>query len=377
MGVSSFSDVGFLHVLLWLTFLLINKPLVYAWGDTWEQAKAQCESFDYLFETAVKLKSMGIDCGVKPCKGTYREDESVTSSVASVDEEEKKVEPPAKKQKVTGPAPAFNAAGATDNDADLALTRTTIPLVPRDAKILLLDIEGTTTSISFVHDVLFPYVRNNLKSYVLKLSNGDVAKHLRAIKKDLKALDNNHPSVLACKDTGEKAPTDSLTLHVIALMDHDVKATGLKALQSDMWEAGYNSGELMGHIYSDFKLMLSWCEENRVSVCIYSSGAIAAQKLLFGNTESWGDLTRYFDNYFDTTTGNKKESASYARIASELAAKPKDIVFVSDSEAEVNAAREAGMISVVAVRPGNAPLSEETKRDFPIVRSLLQLCGAD
>ncbi|KAL7519515.1 hypothetical protein ACHAWX_004267 [Stephanocyclus meneghinianus] len=356
--------------------VLVRRHGIYAWGDSWEQAKAQCESFDYLFETAVKLKSMGIDCGVKPISGTYRVDESDVDMA----EVETQKEPPVKKQKVTnGSSPAFNAAEAKENDADLLLTRTTIPLVPRDSNILLLDIEGTTSSISFVKEVLFPFVRNNLTDFISNLSNEQVATHLLAIKKDFTTLENDHPSVLACRDLDEKSTSaqQNLASRVLALMDHDLKKTGLKAFQSDMWDEGYKSGELVGHTYSDFKPMLDWCKSNKVRVCIYSSGAVHAQKLLFGHTEREGDLTAYLDAHFDTTSGNKHNSQSYVTIATALEAQPNQIIFVSDSEAEVKAAREAGMMAVVSVRPGNAPLSKDVKEQFPLVRSLLQICGGD
>jgi methylthioribulose 1-phosphate dehydratase/enolase-phosphatase E1 len=342
--------------------VLVRRHGIYAWGDSWEQAKAQCESFDYLFETAVKLKSMGIDCGVKPVMGSYRVDDE------SMGEEKKKEE--------SATAPAFNAAGAVNNDADLALSGTTIPLLPRDAKTLLLDIEGTTSSISFVKDILFPYVRNNLEEYLSKLSEEQVAKHLNAVKKDYANLSRGHPSVLACKDLMNVIGAEhcNLIARVLALMDNDVKATGLKALQGDMWKSGYETGAFVGHIYADFKPMLDWCKSTGVRVCIYSSGSIAAQKLLFSHTKE-GDLTGYFDAHFDTTTGDKKVSTSYTAIAKKLNVEPGKIVFATDSEAEIKAAREAGMVAVMAVRPGNAPLNEDVKKAYPMVRSLLQLCG--
>lgn len=354
-------------------YIYTDLYLVYAWGDSWEQAKAQCESFDYLFETAVKLKSMGIDCGVKPVKGTYR----VKDNDVAMEEEEKKEEPPAKKAKLeAAPVPAFNAAVAADNNADLALTSTTIPLVPRDARTLLLDIEGTTTSISFVKETLFPYARNHLEKYVSKLSSEQLAKHSWQVLKDFNNLPSDHPSVLACKDLVQSPEfaAQNLVARVNALMDNDVKATGLKELQGEIWTDGYNSGAYQGHIYADFKPMLDWCKENEVRVCIYSSGSVSAQKLLFGHTKE-GDLNVYLHSYFDTTTGGKLVSSSYSAIAGKLEVQPDKIVFVSDAEAEVKAAREAGMIAVVAVRPGNVALNEVVKRGYPMVRSLLQLCG--
>ncbi|KAL9186410.1 hypothetical protein ACHAXT_005648 [Thalassiosira profunda] len=354
--------------------VLVRRHGVYVWGDSWEQAKAQCESFDYLFESAVKMKGMGLESGVIPTSGTYREED------VDMEEEEKKEDgsPPAKRQKV---APAFNAAGATDNAADLQCTGTTIPLVPRDGKILLLDIEGTTTSISFVKDTLFPYVLNNLEKYLDSMDQKDFLQLCEALHKDLAGLGNGHPSNLQVKAT----LSDSIVAHtaktraacyVKALMAHDVKATGLKSFQGKMWKDGYASGELVGHLYSDFVPMLNWCKSHGVRVCIYSSGSIGAQKLLFGHTAE-GDLTGYFDSHFDTTSGSKRESESYVTIAKALGVETKDVIFVTDLEAEIHAAAAAGVTAVVAARPGNAPLSDQTKEKYPVVRSLLQLCGDD
>jgi methylthioribulose 1-phosphate dehydratase/enolase-phosphatase E1 len=360
--------------------VLVRRHGIYAWGDSWEQAKAQCESFDYLFETAVKMKGMGLDSGVVPVSGTYRNEEDVKMTMeGGGGEEEKKDDgsnsPPAKRQKTevggggSGVAPAFNASSATNNDADLECSRKTdIPIVPRDAKVLLLDIEGTTTSISFVKDVLFPYVKKNLTSYIDTMSDEEKTTTLAELRADVDALDANHVVKQMNLD-------DTIVDIVTALMDSDVKATGLKSLQGKMWKSGYASGELVGHIYSDFLPMLDWCKDNYVKVCIYSSGSIAAQKLLFKHTEK-GDITEYFGGrHFDTTSGSKKESSSYQTIALALGVKPEEVIFVSDLEAEIYASRGAGMRAVVSVRPGNAPLSAETKGEFPIVRSLLQLCG--
>lgn len=357
--------------------VLVRRHGIYCWGDSWEQAKAQCESFDYLFETAVKMKGMGLESGVIPLSGTYRPDEEM-----EVEEETKTKNgsaPTAKRQKLDASdaaggvvAPAFNASSATNNDADLECSgKTDIPMVPRDAKVLLLDIEGTTTSISFVKDVLFPYVHKNLASYIDNMTDEEKARTLVELIADVEAVskDPNHPI------SKMKLKSGSIVDIVKALMGCDVKATGLKSLQGKMWISGYASGELVGHIYSDFVPMLDWCKANDVKVCIYSSGSIAAQKLLFKHTEK-GDITEYFGNrHFDTTSGSKKEPASYQNISSALGVKPEEVIFVSDLEAEVYAARDAGMRAVVSVRPGNAPLSADTKVEFPILRSLLQLCG--
>jgi len=162
---------------------------------------------------------------------------------------------------------------------------------------------------------------------------------------------------------------------VLFLMDRDIKSAALKGLQGRMWKAGYESGELKGHVYADFKPMLDWMKNHGVDVYIYSSGSIQAQKLLFGNSEE-GDLLGYFKGHFDIpTAGNKKESTSYTKIAESIQVEPDQIVFVSDAEAELQAARVAGISqAIMSIRPGNAKLTMYGK-SLPSIFSLLQLCG--
>lgn len=159
------------------------------------------------------------------------------------------------------------------------------------------------------------------------------------------------------------------------LMDRDIKSAALKGLQGRMWKTGYTSGEIQGHVYEDLKPMLEWMKDSGVDVYIYSSGSIQAQKLLFGNSQQ-GDLLEYFKGHFDIpTAGNKKQAASYAKIAASIKVDPEDIVFVSDAEAELRAAREAGISrSIMSIRPGNAKLTSYGK-SLPAIFSLLQLCG--
>lgn len=280
----------------------------------------------------------------------------------------------------------FNAAADINNDADLKPSSpTAIPLLPRDVKVLLLDIEGCTTSISFVKDSLFPFALSNLPEYLKSIEeqsdtkDKDLNDLLKSLKDDISKLDSDHPSRKEigsgdAKD-GDGNVKDDIIAHVKALMSHDVKATGLKALQGKIWKNGYATGQLKGHIYQDFIPLLDWCKALNVSVNIYSSGSIGAQKLLFGHS-SGGDICHYFNSHFDTTSGGKKEAESYKTIAKALDVDVKDLCFVSDAEAELVAAREAGVGYVVmSVRPGNAPLTD-VGREFPIVYSLLQLCGS-
>lgn len=280
-----------------------------------------------------------------------------------------------KKQKSDDASNGFNAATDVNNLSDLAENE--IPLLPRDCKTLLLDIEGCTTAISFVHDVLFPFAKNNVQTYLTGLDSDQLKSIAEELSDDVSKLDPEHPSrkELEAKEDSQDDIQPKIVNLVHALMNHDVKATGLKSLQGKVWKAGYGSGELQGHVYEDFKPMLEWCQKHGVSVNIYSSGSIGAQKLLFGcSTE--GDLCPYFNSHFDTTSGGKKDSQSYVNIAKDLGIEPKDICFISDAEEELVAAREAGIgFPLMSVRPGNKPLSH-IGREFPIIYSLLQICGS-
>jgi len=274
-------------------------------------------------------------------------------------------------------ATGFNAAIDQTNAADFVITEKSIPLLPRDATILLLDIEGCTTSISFVHDILFPFVLSNLDSYLSSVKPEDLDEIATALKADVAKLEETNIArkEIEMKSSNDSLPREIICIHVKGMMNHDVKATGLKSLQGKMWKNGYNSDELKGHIYEDFPMLLNWCKEQNVSVNIYSSGSIGAQKLLFGHSTK-GDLCSNFQNHFDTTSGGKKDSGSYINIAKDLGVDPSKIMFVSDAEAELVAARKAGIgFPVMSVRPGNAPLTE-IGEEFPIIFSLLQLCGS-
>jgi enolase-phosphatase E1 len=138
-------------------------------------------------------------------------------------------------------------------------------------------------------------------------------------------------------------------------MDHDRKVTSLKTLQGKIWEEGYRSGKLKGVIFPDVAPNLRrWHEQDKV-VCVYSSGSVLAQKLLFAHTEQ-GDLTEFIDGFFDTNVGRKTDSGSYIRIA-DLLRKPSEILFISDVVAELDAAKAAGLQTLLCVRPGNHPQS--------------------
>lgn len=217
---------------------------------------------------------------------------------------------------------------------------------PDGIDAVLLDIEGTTTPVSFVYDVLFPYAREAIEEF---LESAPVD----AVEDDLEALRREHrldldegldpPPWEAAGDMTEAAG------YARWLMDRDRKSTPLKSLQGKVWRRGYREGELEGRVYAEVPSALErWREQGR-ELYIYSSGSVEAQKLLYSTTPA-GDLTRLIDGHFDTNTGAKTEAASYAAIGRAIGVDPPAVLFVSDVVAELNAAAEAGMRTALCVR---------------------------
>jgi enolase-phosphatase E1 len=198
-------------------------------------------------------------------------------------------------------------------------------------KAILTDIEGTTSSIAFVAEVLFPYARARLADYVAA-----------------------HPAETApiLAEVAATEPGDAVAT-LLRWIDEDRKATPLKALQGMIWADGYVSGAFRGHIYPDAVAGLQRWHAAGIALYVFSSGSVPAQKLLFGHSEA-GDLTPLFSGYFDTTTGPKREAASYAKIAEAIGIAPADVLFLSDTPEEVAAARGAGMAARLIDRAGNA-----------------------
>ncbi|MBL8994343.1 MAG: acireductone synthase [Spirochaetia bacterium] len=211
-----------------------------------------------------------------------------------------------------------------------------------------MDIEGTTSSISFVHETLFPYSAKRLGSF-LKEKNGVPV--VNAI------LSRVAETLLA--ESKEGTPSGELDLveceaALLKWIREDRKHPALKELQGLIWREGYESGAYKGHVYPDVLPNWKKWKASGLALGIYSSGSVEAQKQIFGYSEV-GDLTSYLSNYFDTRVGPKKEMASYTRIASELALHPEAILFLSDVPAELDAAREAGVKTTHLLRPGTPP----------------------
>jgi enolase-phosphatase E1 len=216
-------------------------------------------------------------------------------------------------------------------------------------KAIVLDIEGTTTPIEFVHNVLFSFARANLHAYL---------EHLRTDSDAVMLLRSEWQDEVARGETPPAWPGESYALagasYVEWLMDRDRKSPGLKLLQGQIWEQGYRGGALRGEVFPDVAPAFHRWRDAGVPVAIYSSGSQLAQRLLFGTTRD-GDLTTLISRFFDTAVGAKTSAESYARIATELGVPADQLVFVSDVVAELDAARTAGCQALLCVRPGNAP----------------------
>lgn len=218
---------------------------------------------------------------------------------------------------------------------------------------ILLDIEGTTSSISFVYDVMFPFVRRELDLF---LKDRWLQPELMAAADQI-ARDAGHESLRAmCESQSaldDWQAQEVVRREVTALMDKDAKATGLKQLQGLIWQAGFESGELLAHVYDDVPpALVAWNAAGK-DVRIYSSGSVQAQKLFFAHTVA-GDLLGSLRGHYDTTIGPKREAESYRLIAAEFGLPPGEVLFLSDIVAELDAARTAGLQTALVVRLGNA-----------------------
>ena len=204
-------------------------------------------------------------------------------------------------------------------------------------QVILTDIEGTTSSLSFVKDVLFPYSRQRLAEFVRQ--------HAQApnVRQQLEEVN---------RVAGKTLSIDEIIQQLIRWIDEDKKITPLKALQGMIWEQGYKKGDFKGHIYEDALRHLKKWKQGGKRLYVFSSGSVYAQKLLFAHTEH-GDLTPLFSGYFDTSIGNKRDPESYRQIAAAIGVAASNILFLSDIKEELDAARAAGIQTAWLVREGS------------------------
>jgi len=206
-------------------------------------------------------------------------------------------------------------------------------------RAIVTDIEGTTSSLSFVKEVLFPYARQRIGTFVREQAEQP------AVRTQLAAVS---------EAVGRALTDDDAVTQLIRWIDEDQKITPLKALQGMIWEAGYRNGDFRGHVYDDAVRRLREWKDQGLALYVFSSGSVHAQKLLFGYSDH-GDLTPLFSGYFDTAIGAKRETDAYRHIAENLGIPASEILFLSDIREELDAAQAVGLHTCWLVRDGALP----------------------
>jgi len=220
-----------------------------------------------------------------------------------------------------------------------------------DGEGILLDVEGTTSSIAFVHETLFGFARDHMPEFLA--GHGEEPRVAELVACIVAEADR-----LAVESDG---PGDAAAA-AAELMASDAKFGPLKELQGMVWRQGFESGELVAHLFDDVPPALARWRDAGLDVRIFSSGSVEAQRLFFAHT-AVGDLSGLLRGHYDTTTGAKRDPESYRRIAADYGCEPRKILFVSDVVDELDAARAAGMATALAVRPGNPPAEAATTHE--------------
>jgi len=217
-------------------------------------------------------------------------------------------------------------------------------------KAIITDIEGTTSSLAFVKETLFPYARKHIAEYIRTHENDPPVQQALA---EIRQI------------TGSGLTTEQIIQTLVQWIDEDKKITPLKSIQGLVWENGYHQGHFKGHIYEDAVNNLRKWKTQGIRIYVYSSGSVHAQKLLFGNTQ-YGDLNPIFSGYFDTRIGAKTATETYQIISTSITVDPKNCLFLSDIKQELDAAHDAGMKAIWLVRSGkpNADTAHKQVVDF-------------
>jgi enolase-phosphatase E1 len=237
----------------------------------------------------------------------------------------------------------------------------------RNVSAILLDIEGTTTPIEFVYEVLFPFAYQHARDFIWQYrKSADLLADVAGLNLEYLADSECGGETPTWRDDSDESWLESVTAYVHWQMQQDRKSTALKSLQGKIWEAGYLSGRLLGQVYPDVPAAFARWFQQEKRIYIYSSGSILAQKLLFAHSSD-GDLSGYINDYFDTTTGAKTAHTSYYAISEKVALPAREILFLSDVIAELDAARDADMLTTLCVRPGTTEVEPST---HPVVQTL-------
>ncbi|ESQ43108.1 hypothetical protein EUTSA_v10013244mg [Eutrema salsugineum] len=322
------------------TAVLVRNHGVYIWGDSWIHAKTQAECYHYLFDAAIKLHQLGLDSATPdhgPIQRAIHSKNQFSTVKSGVKDSQNQTEPP--------------------------------------RRCIVLDIEGTTTPITFVTDVLFPYARENVGKHLnLTYDTAETQEDIRLLRSQVE--EDLRQGVTGAvpiphADEGKEEVIAAMVSNVEAMIKADRKITALKELQGHIWRTGFECNELKSVVFEDVADALEKWHSSGIKVYIYSSGSRLAQRLLFGNT-NYGDLRKYLSGFFDTTIGNKKESRSYKEITETLGVDdPSEILFVTDVYQEATAAKAAGLEAIISIRPGNASLPENN--EFKTVTSFSQI----
>ncbi|XP_006151501.1 enolase-phosphatase E1 [Tupaia chinensis] len=249
--------------------------------------------------------------------------------------------------------------------------------VPAEVTVILLDIEGTTTPIAFVKDILFPYIKENVKEYLQTHWGEEECQQdvylLRKQAEEDAHLDGAVPIPAACGNGADDLQViQAVVDNVCWQMSLDRKTTALKQLQGHMWRAAFTAGRMKAEFFADVVPAVRKWREAGMKVYIYSSGSVEAQKLLFGHSTE-GDILDLIDGHFDTKIGHKVESESYRKIADSIGCSPNNILFLTDVTLEASAAEEADVHVAVVVRPGNAGLTDDEKTYYSLITSFSEL----
>ncbi|XP_073297175.1 probable bifunctional methylthioribulose-1-phosphate dehydratase/enolase-phosphatase E1 isoform X1 [Primulina huaijiensis] len=323
--------------------VLVRNHGIYIWGDSWISAKTQAECYHYLFDAAIKLHQLGLDWSTPS----------------------------------HGPIHRLNGVVGNHQNANIFAKAGTLSLnngIEPSRHYIVLDIEGTTTPISFVTDVLFPYARDNVGRHLeITYDTAETQDDIKLLQAQVcEDLENEVNGTIPIPYDGEKEDIiGALVANVEAMTKADRKITSLKQLQGHIWQTGFQNKEIEGIVFDDVPEALEKWHALGIKVYIYSSGSRLAQRLLFGNT-TFGDLRKYLSGFFDTTVGNKKETKSYVEITQSLGVdNPSDILFITDVYQEATAAKAAGLEVIISVRPGNGPLPEN--HGFKTIQSFSEI----
>jgi len=224
------------------------------------------------------------------------------------------------------------------------------PIDASQIRVILLDIEGTTTPVEFVYQTLFPYASRKLEPFLREHAQDP---EIQSLIQDLRAQNeaderegHNPPKWV---DHPQEAQLRSSVAYSQCLIVRDSKCQSLKALQGKIWHEGFTNGELCGEIFPDVPVAFERWRQQKKIICIYSSGSVLAQQNLFRTTAS-GDLTSYISVFFDTRVGSKIEAESYKKIAASFSYTSRQFLFISDTQKEIEAAQSAGMQALLCLR---------------------------